>query len=141
MLSWIVVIIAVLAIFNAEKLPALRQMMEEKFKDSVVAAKEGSKVAKSKIKKVKVDILKFRQSVRHISRARIENFRKTVFTPHGKGNPFAVAKCALPFAILTGFAVLYGAVARKHQRRSAVDANPARQFPAKRRNLRNGQFV
>lgn len=56
MLSWIVVIIAVLAIFNAEKLPALRQMMEEKFKDSVVAAKEGSKVAKSKIKKVKEEI-------------------------------------------------------------------------------------
>lgn len=56
MLSWIVVIIAVLAIFNAEKLPALRQMMEEKFKDSVVAAKEGSKVAKDKIKKVKEEI-------------------------------------------------------------------------------------
>ena len=56
MLSWIVVIIAVLAIFNAEKLPALRQMMEEKFKDSVVAAKEGSKVAKDKIKKVKEEM-------------------------------------------------------------------------------------
>ena len=39
MFGWILVIIAVLAILNAEKLPALRQMLEEKFKDSVVAAK------------------------------------------------------------------------------------------------------
>ncbi len=56
MLGWIVVIIGVLAIFNAEKLPALRQMLEERFKDSMVAAKEGSKLAKDKIKQVKADI-------------------------------------------------------------------------------------
>ena len=56
MLGWIIVILGVLAIFNAEKLPALRQLLEDKFKDSVEAAKEGSKVAKDKIKKVKEDI-------------------------------------------------------------------------------------
>lgn len=56
MLGWIIVIIGVLAIFNAEKLPALRQMLEERFKDSMVAAKEGSKLAKDKIKQVKADI-------------------------------------------------------------------------------------
>lgn len=56
MFGWILVIIGVLAIFNAEKLPALRQMMEDKFKDSMVAAKAGSKIAKNKIKQVKADI-------------------------------------------------------------------------------------
>ena len=54
--GWFVVIVGVLAVFNAEKLPALRKMMEEKLKDSVDAAKEGSKLAKSKIKQVKADI-------------------------------------------------------------------------------------
>ena len=56
MFGWILVIIIVLAIFNAEKLPALKQLAEEKFKNSVVAAKEGSKLAKDKIQKVKTDI-------------------------------------------------------------------------------------
>ena len=56
MFGWILVIIGVLAIFNAEKLPALKQMMEDKFKDSMDAAKEGSKIAKNKIKQVKADI-------------------------------------------------------------------------------------
>jgi hypothetical protein len=56
MFGWILVIIGVLAIFNAEKLPALKQMMEDKFKDSMEAAKVGSKIAKNKIKQVKADI-------------------------------------------------------------------------------------
>lgn len=56
MFGWILVIIVVLAIFNAEKLPVLKQLMEEKLKGSVVAAKEGSKLAKDKIQKVKTDI-------------------------------------------------------------------------------------
>lgn len=56
MFGWLLVIIIVLAIFNAEKLPALRQQMEEKFKNGMVAAKEGSKLAKDKIQKVKTDI-------------------------------------------------------------------------------------
>ena len=54
--GWFVVIVGVLAIFNAEKLPELRSLMEEKFKNSVDAAKEGSKKAKTKIKQVKTDI-------------------------------------------------------------------------------------
>lgn len=54
--GWFVVIVGVLAVFNAEKLPALRKLMEEKLKDSVDAAKEGSKLAKNKIKQVKADI-------------------------------------------------------------------------------------
>lgn len=54
--GWFLVIVGVLAIFNAEKLPALRQMLEEKFKDSLDAAKEVSKSTKSKIEKVKTDI-------------------------------------------------------------------------------------
>lgn len=55
-LGWFLTIILVLAIFNAEKLPALRQLMEEKLKSSLDAAKEGSKIAKDKIKQVKTDI-------------------------------------------------------------------------------------
>ncbi len=55
-LGWFVIAVAVLAIFNAEKLPTLRAMLEEKFKNSVDAAKEGSKVAKKKIRLVKVDM-------------------------------------------------------------------------------------
>lgn len=56
MLEWLLVIVVVLAIFNAEKLPALRQMLEEKLKDSVDVAKVSSKIAKDKIQKVKSDI-------------------------------------------------------------------------------------
>lgn len=56
MFEWLLVIIVVLAIFNAEKLPALKQMLEEKFKDSVDVAKVSSKIAKDKIQKVKSDI-------------------------------------------------------------------------------------
>lgn len=51
--SWVLVILIVAAVFYAEKLPALRALLEEKFKDSLDAAKEGSKIAKSKIKQVK----------------------------------------------------------------------------------------
>lgn len=54
--GWFLVIVGVLAIFNAEKLPALRQMLEEKFKDSLDAAKVGSKTMKDKIEKVKTDM-------------------------------------------------------------------------------------
>ena len=47
--GWFLVIVGVLAIFNAEKLPALRQMLDEKLKGSLDAAKEVSKTTKSKI--------------------------------------------------------------------------------------------
>ena len=55
-MGWFLTIVLVLAIFNAEKLPALRQILEEKIKTSLDAAKEGSKLAKDKIKQVKTDI-------------------------------------------------------------------------------------
>ena len=55
-MGWFIVFVGVLAIFNAEKLPAIKKMLEEKFKDSVDAAKEGSKAAQAKLKQVKTDI-------------------------------------------------------------------------------------
>ncbi|MBR1600297.1 MAG: hypothetical protein IJ677_01820 [Alphaproteobacteria bacterium] len=55
-MGWFLTIVIVLAVFNAEKLPALRQLLEEKLKNSMDAAKEGSKIAKDKIKQVKTDI-------------------------------------------------------------------------------------
>ncbi len=54
--GWFLVIVVVLAIFNAERLPELREMIEQKLKTSVDAAKEGSKTVKQKIEKVKTDI-------------------------------------------------------------------------------------
>ena len=54
--GWFLAFVLVLAVFNAEKLPALKQMLEEKFKDSVDAAKEGSKIAQAKIKQAKSDL-------------------------------------------------------------------------------------
>ncbi|MDO4162508.1 MAG: hypothetical protein Q4D80_05875 [Pseudomonadota bacterium] len=54
--GWFLVIVGVLAIFNAEKLPALRQILEEKFKGSIDVAKESSKTVKTKIEKVKNEI-------------------------------------------------------------------------------------
>ncbi len=55
-MGWFLTFLLVLAIFNAEKLPELRAKLEEKIKDSVDAAKEGSKLASDKIKQVKSDI-------------------------------------------------------------------------------------
>ena len=54
--GWFLVIVAVIAILNADKLPAWRKMLEEKFKDSVEAAKVGAEKAKTKMEKVKSDI-------------------------------------------------------------------------------------
>lgn len=54
--GWFLVIVGVLAIFNAEKLPALRQMLDEKLKGGLDAAKEVSKTTKNKIEKVKTEI-------------------------------------------------------------------------------------
>ena len=55
-MGWFLTFVIVVAIFNAEKLPALCDMLEEKFKNSVDAAKEGSKLAKDKIKQVKTEL-------------------------------------------------------------------------------------
>ena len=54
--GWFLVFAGVLAIFNAEKLPAIKQMLEDKLNDSVDAAKEGSKLAQAKIQQVKTEI-------------------------------------------------------------------------------------
>jgi len=62
--SWFLVIVGVLVIFNAEKLPALRRILEEKFKDSVDLAKESSKTIKNKVDKVKSDIDNRKNSAR-----------------------------------------------------------------------------
>ena len=55
-MGWFLAIVFVLAIFNAEKLPALRQLLEDKLKTSLDAAKKGSEIAKDKIKQVKTDM-------------------------------------------------------------------------------------
>lgn len=55
-MGWFLTFLLVVAIFNAEKLPELRAKLEEKIKDSVDAAKEGSKLASDKIKQVKTEI-------------------------------------------------------------------------------------
>lgn len=55
-MGWILTFVLVWAIFNAEKLPDLRAKIEEKIKNSVDAAKEGSKLASDKLKQVKNDI-------------------------------------------------------------------------------------
>ena len=55
-MGWFLAIVFVLAIFNAEKLPALRQLLENKLKTSLDAAKKGSEIAKDKIKQVKTDM-------------------------------------------------------------------------------------
>ena len=52
MFEWLLAIIIVAAIFYAERLPDLFQLLEMKLKTSLDAAKEGSKMAKEKIKQV-----------------------------------------------------------------------------------------
>lgn len=54
--GWFLTFLLVVAIFNAEKWPSIRSMLEDKIKDSVDAAKVGSKLASYKIKQVKTDL-------------------------------------------------------------------------------------
>lgn len=53
---WFLIIAGVLAIFNAESLPALGKLLESKLKTSMEAAKTGAQTAKTKIEKVKTEI-------------------------------------------------------------------------------------
>ena len=53
MFSWILVIIIVVAIFNADKLPELRKALEAKTKEGVEAVKKGQQMAQEKIAQVK----------------------------------------------------------------------------------------
>lgn len=54
--GWFIVIVGVIAVFNAEKLPVWRKMLEARLKDGVEVAKESSKKAKNKLEKVKSDM-------------------------------------------------------------------------------------
>lgn len=53
MLSWLVIIIAVVIIFNADKLPQWKKTLEEKTKEGVNAVKKGQKIAQEKISQAK----------------------------------------------------------------------------------------
>jgi Sec-independent protein translocase protein TatA len=54
--GWFLIIVAVLAIFNAERLPDLQRILEGKFKESLDAANKGKELAKSQIEKAKKNI-------------------------------------------------------------------------------------
>lgn len=53
MLSWLLIILAVVVIFNADKLPQWKQLIEEKTKEGVEAVKKGQKKAQEKIAQAK----------------------------------------------------------------------------------------
>ncbi len=53
MLGWILVIVLVVAIFNADKLPELRKTLEAKTQEGLEAVKKGQKKAQEKIAQVK----------------------------------------------------------------------------------------
>ena len=53
MLGWLLVIVLVIAIFNAEKLPNLRTAIETKTKEGIEAIKKGQETAKKKIAQAK----------------------------------------------------------------------------------------
>jgi len=53
MLSWLLVIILVVAIFNADKLPELKNAIEAKAKEGVEAVKKGQQKAQEKLAQVK----------------------------------------------------------------------------------------
>ncbi|MBQ8870954.1 MAG: hypothetical protein IJ019_06230 [Alphaproteobacteria bacterium] len=53
MLGWLLVIILVVAIFNADKLPDLKKLIETKTKEGVEAVKKGQQKAQEKLAQVK----------------------------------------------------------------------------------------
>lgn len=53
MLGWLVVILAVVVIFNADKLPQIKSTIEAKTKEGVEAVKKGAKKAEEKIAQAK----------------------------------------------------------------------------------------
>ncbi len=53
MFSWLLVIILVVAIFNADKLPDLKKAIEAKTKEGVEAVKKGQQKAQEKLAQVK----------------------------------------------------------------------------------------
>ena len=53
MLGWLLVIVVVVAIFNADKLPELKKALEAKTKEGVEAVKKGQQKAQEKLAQVK----------------------------------------------------------------------------------------
>lgn len=53
--SWLLVVIIVVAIFSADRLPELKKYLETLSKEGVDAAKKGSKTMQEKIAKVKAE--------------------------------------------------------------------------------------
>ena len=53
MLGWLLVIILVVAIFNADKLPDLKKKIEAKTKEGVEAVKKSQKMAQEKLAQAK----------------------------------------------------------------------------------------
>lgn len=53
MFGWLLVIILVIAIFNADKLPDLKKAIEAKTKEGVEAVKKGQQKAQEKLAQVK----------------------------------------------------------------------------------------
>ena len=53
MFSWLLVIILVVVIFNADKLPDLKKAIEAKTKEGVEAVKKGQQKAQEKLAQVK----------------------------------------------------------------------------------------
>ncbi len=53
--SWVLVIVLVVAIFSADKLPDLKKFIEKSTKDGLEAAKKGAKNVEEKIAKVKAE--------------------------------------------------------------------------------------
>ena len=51
--EWFLIVLGIAAVFNAEKLPALRVLLEEKLKNSLDVAKTGAQTAKAKMEEVK----------------------------------------------------------------------------------------
>lgn len=53
MFGWLIVILAVVAIFNADKLPQIKSTIEAKTKEGVEAVKKSAKKAEEKIAQTK----------------------------------------------------------------------------------------
>ena len=53
MFGWLIVILAVVVIFNADKLPQIKSTIEAKTKEGVEAVKKGAKKAEEKIAQAK----------------------------------------------------------------------------------------
>ena len=53
--SWVLVIVLVVAIFSADKLPDLKKFIEKSTKDGLEAAKKGAKNVEEKIAKAKAE--------------------------------------------------------------------------------------